>query len=531
MPLTRPRPRPAMASQATPSAALARAIVPFDHAAQFELSGQPGRVVEDVISVSPEGVFVAVAIGYGFDEDRARRLSVGPGDGAGSDSPGSMLAADSMTYSPLTNGGGSGRGGASAAPSGSSAATATAARPAVAQAMRAMAPRVIDPATITLDRLTWSSLIDGFRVSPRFETEIFGMPPVTAGVATLEREFLHTVVSEARISDPANAPADADDPGMLLLQRLAPEEEISFLFSIIDSGSGRELQDQPTHNLASLGKGDGSRPFRRLAQPLTFLPRSTIRVQVIERMKRRGTLFIVLYGYKLLATSGCPEPEIRAALAAASRPPRLGAIPSGRVIPFDYIVRLDLTGRYGNIVEGEASINADGGFVATAIGYGLDVADTPIFRDIDAVRGQKDVVDLSKLQLGDFSPDILCDGLRVRPAALRTAFLPGGQLTTVPAAIVDRVFESLNRPENVRFRYTIADRGTGRDLQNRPIHNVAGLGTADGERPFKKLARPLVFHPRSTVRVTVEERFGRGALYVALQGYKVLGSSPPGACP
>ena len=56
-----------------PSLSRTAAIIPFDYAARFELTGEPGRVVEDVISVSPEGVFVAVAIGYGFDEDRARR--------------------------------------------------------------------------------------------------------------------------------------------------------------------------------------------------------------------------------------------------------------------------------------------------------------------------------------------------------------------------------------------------------------------------------------------------------------------------
>ena len=76
MPHTRNRPRQATAPRMGPSLSRTAAIIPFDYAARFELTGEPGRVVEDVISVSPEGVFVAVAIGYGFDEDRARRLSV-----------------------------------------------------------------------------------------------------------------------------------------------------------------------------------------------------------------------------------------------------------------------------------------------------------------------------------------------------------------------------------------------------------------------------------------------------------------------
>ena len=65
-------------------------------------------------------------------------------------------------------------------------------------------------------------------------------------------------------------------------------------------------------------------------------------------------------------------------------------------------------------------------------------------------------------------------------------------------------------------------------MQNQPLHNIAGLGIADGDRPFKKLARSMIFQPRSTIRIRVEERFGRGTLFVVLQGYKFL-SAPAGA--
>jgi hypothetical protein len=87
------------------------------------------------------------------------------------------------------------------------------------------------------------------------------------------------------------------------------------------------------------------------------------------------------------------------------------------------------------------------------------------------------------------------------------------------------MFERVNQPEDVSFLYTIFDGGAGRDLQNRPIHNIAGLGDASGERPFKSLVRPMQFLPRSTIRVTVEERVGRGRLYLVLQGFKIAGSS------
>ncbi|HEU0253024.1 MAG TPA: hypothetical protein VFR12_08300, partial [Pyrinomonadaceae bacterium] len=89
---------------------------------------------------------------------------------------------------------------------------------------------------------------------------------------------------------------------------------------------------------------------------------------------------------------------------------------------------------------------------------------------------------------------------------------------------LDRLFERLNRAEDVSFRYSIFDTGTGRELQNQPINNIAGLGIANGNRPFKVLARPMRFLPRSTIRVNVEERFGRGTLFIVFQGYKLLGS-------
>jgi hypothetical protein len=111
---------------------------------------------------------------------------------------------------------------------------------------------------------------------------------------------------------------------------------------------------------------------------------------------------------------------------------------------------------------------------------------------------------------------------------VRIAFNNNGQLAQqVANEFAGDLFERLNRPEDVSFRYTIFDSGRGRELQNQPLHNVAGLGIADGDRPFKKLARSMIFQPRSTIRVRVEERFGRGTLFIVLQGYKFLGA--PGA--
>src|SRR5678815_2237961 len=64
-PMQRSSPIPAQGS----SSAL---VMPFDHAATFELKGTPGNIVQDVINISSDGAFVAVAIGYGFEEERGR---------------------------------------------------------------------------------------------------------------------------------------------------------------------------------------------------------------------------------------------------------------------------------------------------------------------------------------------------------------------------------------------------------------------------------------------------------------------------
>jgi hypothetical protein len=138
-------------------------------------------------------------------------------------------------------------------------------------------------------------------------------------------------------------------------------------------------------------------------------------------------------------------------------------------------------------------------------------------------------IDLSQLLLKHFSLNALTDGFRIRRNFLRIAFDNGGVLASgLPVNLVDSVFEPLNRPEDVSFRYTIFDSGSGRELGNQPINNIAGLGIANGDRPFKKFARPMIFLPRSTVRVTVQEHFGRGTLFFVFQGYKILRASSGG---
>lgn len=94
----------------------------------------------------------------------------------------------------------------------------------------------------------------------------------------------------------------------------------------------------------------------------------------------------------------------------------------------------------------------------------------------------------------------------------------------------------LKRACGIDFKYSIIDSASGRELQNQPIHNIAGLGESGGERPFRPLAKQIVFQPRSTIRIEIEE-ISEGFLYgyddngrrvgaelqIVLHGYKILG--------
>jgi hypothetical protein len=153
------------------------------------------------------------------------------------------------------------------------------------------------------------------------------------------------------------------------------------------------------------------------------------------------------------------------ASAMPSFPQTPAAAPATRDIPYDYVARFVLTGRRGNRVQDVLNISVEGSFVAATIGY---------------------------------------------------SFIP----TTNRALASERTID---------FKYSIVDSATGRELQNRPIHNIAGLGDATGERPFRAFAKPMVFMPRSTIRFEIEEisegaQYEQAELYIVLHGYKVLGA-------
>lgn len=371
---------------------------------------------------------------------------------------------------------------------------------------------------VRLDQLPVDTLVDGVRLRPSLSSVWSGGTGSSVALddITVER---------------AN--------GLGVLETLRRPRTVDFTFSLVDTSTGRELQNAPVHNRAGLGRQDGERPFRLLARPFAFLPRSSLRVDVRESSRVGGRLSLVLHGFKILGAAGLPDEQLRAIYQRAMKQASLerasattldrlaaGQAPSSRIIPFDYVGTVELEGEPGRLHEPrEIPINVDGSFVATTIGYSVQ---PPIGVSDDFIdpRGNGGRILLGQLTLDEFSGRALRDGFRIASDRLHLA-LVGTTLQEVSRELLGggRLIGPLHTLDRVQFEYGFEDTGTGRAWQNELVHNIAGLGIADGDRPFRRLAWPMTFLPRSTFRITVREvsATGPGTLYLTLQGYKVLG--------
>ena len=186
---------------------------------------------------------------------------------------------------------------------------------------------------------------------------------------------------------------------------------------------------------------------------------------------------------------------------AATAEPSSTAGASGvavKEIPYDYVATFKLTGNKGTRVQDVITISTEGTFVAVSVG--------------SSFAPRKDALSPTTAPVPF---DTMFTGLFPGTDAARDAF------TSLAESL-------LLRFGGVHFFYTIVDSGSGRELQNKGIHNIAGLGAADGDRPFRPFARPVPFVPRSTIRIEIEEIsagpfFKDGTLYLVLHGYKRLG--------
>jgi len=200
--------------------------------------------------------------------------------------------------------------------------------------------------------------------------------------------------------------------------------------------------------------------------------------------------------------------DVQDAPASLTQEARRPAVPpsAAKEIPYDHVATFLLLGQRGNRVQDVINVSVDGAFVAVAIGY-------------------------------SFIPGPLLLPPVPAPAPLGTPVVPQSEAIanwllaivedqpTLPATLAQCL---LARVCGIEFKYSLVDSGTGRELQNRPIHNIAGLGESTGDRPFRPFAKPMLFMPRSTIRIEVEELsegliYTGAQLYIVLHGYKVLG--------
>jgi hypothetical protein len=196
-----------------------------------------------------------------------------------------------------------------------------------------------------------------------------------------------------------------------------------------------------------------------------------------------------------------------------------------RELPYDYVATFKLTGEPSKRTQDVINVSTEGVFVAVSIGYSF--APNPRALPFPQVAGTPASFTVNGASVSGVAPFNLLSGLDA--AAFNTPPAPAPPRPTFAEQLARSILlGELARHSPIQFRYTIVDSGSGRELQNQAIHNIAGLGSADGERPFRPLAKPALFVPRSTIRIEIEEisegpLFRDGTLFIVLHGYKRLG--------
>jgi hypothetical protein len=215
------------------------------------------------------------------------------------------------------------------------------------------------------------------------------------------------------------------------------------------------------------------------------------------------------------------------------------ALGDRRTIPFDYAFRFDLTGKPNETLSRRIVISVEGAFTAVSLGYGVIARVQPIRFGADPRDFGPDGPFASvppPENLGEIQLSHLVASLdRLAPAERDLVLKNGFRLSpdvaslSIGAAlqpnVLSQAFEAIAAPpELIQFTYALFDDGSGREFQSAPILNTAGLGTANGERPFRYLAKPITFAPLAVIRMEITELSTvEGQLHVSLQGYKVLG--------
>ena len=207
------------------------------------------------------------------------------------------------------------------------------------------------------------------------------------------------------------------------------------------------------------------------------------------------------------STFGQVQDRAPTSLTTDMRPPTSISTPT-KEIPYDHVATFTLLGIRGNRVQDVINTSTDGAFVAVAIGYSfiataltVPAAQAPATTGTNPLRPSEGVANW-----------------------LLTVFR---DIPTLPGTLIQ---SAVARMCVIDFKYSIVDSATGRELQNRPIHNIAGLGDAAGERPSGR-SRSQWYSCRAQRSASKSRRSRKAVdtrmpeLFIVLHGYKVLGAA------
>ncbi len=297
-------------------AAGAHRTIPFEYSFAYDLTGQPDRTHSRTVRISAEGPFTAVSIGYGV-VPRAMPLRFGPafktdfpniptqsGGNPGNPSPADMgpiigaLAGAKLVSLPRSK---------------VLDAFRHIVRPGrLPTAVATPRPPLLKPTKkedqappVTFKDLKLQNILLAF------QRAVFASPRFLKGAASFDEVFrsgfrVRPEVLDRVLFGDGNVELDVDTLAELFEVVATPQDQVVFLYSLHDEGSGRAFQSEPVLSIAGLGISNGDRPFRQFATPIVFASQTTIRLDVTEKSGFSGQLHITLQGYKVLGQPGTP---------------------------------------------------------------------------------------------------------------------------------------------------------------------------------------------------------------------------------
>lgn len=241
-----------------------RRTIPFDYSFFFKLEGKPQRNVSATVMVSVEASFVANGIGYGF-VPQVEPVRFG-GTRADFAAPALSTPVPSDAILRSSN---------------------------------------LPPVTLGNIRLDSVLNLAARKLGESQARGEGGIGAQTAAVLEAGVRFNPEVVNQILLGGSFD-PIDDSLLGNLFELVTPPLDEVQFLYALSDEGTGRSFQSEPILNTAGLGDAKGDRPFRQFAAPITFAPRTRVKMEVTELQQVKGSLYVSLHGYKVLGGEGTP---------------------------------------------------------------------------------------------------------------------------------------------------------------------------------------------------------------------------------